>query len=217
MGVTDFVFYIWAAKTQIWGVFVGLSCCHGNLVCSAIIGVWYGTTTLLLSVEVSILLIRTFLSSVETGLSHLKSFYLIKCTWTQIFFVSNFNLSSKSKHILPFRTSKCCFFVCHASYAKLAKQVIVWTHDRAVRSMDLFSILRNKLVCNAKALCKLECKAVRDVELRIGPRLSQHGRGSTWLRVLLTLHGLCDTWKVIFRGENCFRWKEWSWQQHYCL
>ena len=36
---------------------------------SAIIGVWYGTITLLLSV--SILLIRTFLSSVEIALSHL--------------------------------------------------------------------------------------------------------------------------------------------------
>ena len=31
MGVTQFVFEIWAAKAKIWGVFAGLSYCHGNV------------------------------------------------------------------------------------------------------------------------------------------------------------------------------------------
>ena len=30
LGVTEFVFEIWAAKVKIWGVFAGLSCCHSN-------------------------------------------------------------------------------------------------------------------------------------------------------------------------------------------
>ena len=79
MGVTEFVFEIWAVKAIIWGVFARLSCCQGNFLlhkndrifftdnwCL----IWYHNIAVKwLSVVVSILLIRKFLSRVETSLS----------------------------------------------------------------------------------------------------------------------------------------------------
>ena len=83
MGITGFVFEILAAKAKIWpGVFAGLSCCHGNFLrlkndqtffSNIWCLIWYHNIAVeSLRVVMSILLIRRFLSSVKTGLSHLK-------------------------------------------------------------------------------------------------------------------------------------------------
>ena len=74
-------------------------------------------------------------------------------------------------------------FIYRARHAKLSKLGIIWTHDRDVRAMVLFSIVRHKLLCNAKFLWKQECKAVCDLKSRIDPYHSRHGRGSKLLLV----------------------------------
>ena len=38
-------------------------------------------------------------------------------------------------------------FPCHASHINLAELAVIWTHDRDVRGMGLFLILRHKLLC----------------------------------------------------------------------
>ena len=81
-------------------------------------------------------------------------------------------------------------FLCRASHVNLAELAVIWTHDRDVRGMDLFSILRHKLLCIPVFKEILHCKAVCDVKSRIDPCLSHHGRGSKLLLVLITLRVL---------------------------
>ena len=84
---------------------------------------------------------------------------------------------------------KISLLICRARCAKLSKPAVIWTHDRDVRGMGLFTILRHKLQ---------ECKVVCDVKSRIDPCLSHHGRGSKLLLVLPSLRGLHGTEKAKF-------------------
>ena len=73
-------------KDKIKGIFTRPPCCHRDLIhhnndCILFsnnnVGVSLGTVTLLVSIVVPILLIRTLLESLETGLSHLNKNIII--------------------------------------------------------------------------------------------------------------------------------------------
>ena len=72
----------------------------------------------------------------------------------------------KSKHVLSFVPQNFAFYLLgkHAKSSKLAE---IGANNRDVTGMGLFSILRLKLICNAKFLGKQDCKAVCDVKSRI--------------------------------------------------
>ena len=58
----------------------------------------------------------------------------LKCTWTQIIFIS-FQIQVSASE---------------GSHVNLAELAVIWTNDRDMRGMGLFSILRHKWLCNAK-------------------------------------------------------------------
>ena len=109
---------------------------------------------------------------------------------TQIFFVSNINLSTKSMvHMFyhSYMYLKISLFICRARHTKLQHVCIlavIWTHDLDPRGMGLFSILCHKLLCIPIFKEILRCKAVCDVKSRTDPCLWHYSRGSKFLLVL---------------------------------
>ena len=68
-----------------------------------------------------------------------------------------------------------------------SEPAVIWTHDRNVRGMGLFLILRHKLLCIPSFKEILHCKGVCEVNLRIDRCLSHHGGESKSQLVLTTL------------------------------
>ena len=64
--------------------------------------------------------------------------------------------------------------------------------------MGLFSILRHKMLCISAFKEILHCEAICDVKSGIDPCLSDHGRGSKLLLVLITLRYFSGRKKNMF-------------------
>ena len=101
------------------------------------------------------------------------------------YFSSTILISLPNANMFYHSYLKPSLFICRERRATLSKPAVIWTHDRDVRGIGLFSILRHKLLCIPVFKEILHCKkALCDVKSRIDPCLSHHGRGSKLLLVL---------------------------------